>query len=345
MSWQRIELTAFGGPENLRVVQESHLPEPAPGQVRIKVLAAGTGFTDTIIRQGQYVDVKDKPPFTLGYDWFGVVDKAGPGVTSLKAGDFVADMPVIGGYTQYLCVAADRVVPCPNGLDPAQAVCMILSYTTAYQMLTRECSLKAGDKILVHAAGGAVGTALLELGRLMGLTVYGTASTAKHELVRSLGATPIDYRNEDFVARTLQLSGGGVQAVFDTIGGRNFSRSYRCLARGGKLVGFGALQLTTGEEKVPSLLWGFFKLLVLWKLLPDGKQSSFYNIQKRREKLPVEFRSDVQSLMAMLAAGKLKPAVAARVPLVQAADVHRQIDRAEIAGKVVLICNDMEKPA
>lgn len=343
MSWQRIELTAFGGPDKLRVVEEEALPEPAAGQVRVKVLAAGTGFTDTIIRQGQYVDVKDKPPFTLGYDWFGVVDKVAPGVLSLREGDCVADMPVIGGYTQYLCVDAGRVVPCPVGLDPAEAVCMILSYTTAYQMLTRECQLEKGDRILVHAAGGAVGTALLELGRLMGLEVYGTASAAKHDLVRSFGATPIDYRTEDFVQRTLQLSPGGVQAVFDTIGGRNWSRSYRCLAKGGKLVGFGALQLTTGEEKVPSLLWGFFKLLALWKLIPDGKQTSFYNIQKRREKLPDEFKVDVQSLMALLAAGKLKPAVAERVPLAQAADVHRRIDRAEIAGKVVLMCHSTEK--
>lgn len=345
MSWQRIELTAFGGPENLRVVQEMSLPEPAPGQVRVKVLAAGTGFTDTIIRRGQYVGVKDKPPFTPGYDWFGVVDKVGAGVTGLEPGDFVADMPVIGGYTQYLCVDADRVVPCPAGLDPAEAVCMILSYTTAYQMLTRECQLKKGDKILVHAAGGAVGTALLELARHMGLVAYGTASRGKHELVRSFGAIPIDYREEDFVARTLALSDGGVQAVFDTIGGRNWSRSYRCLAKGGKLVGFGALQLTTGEEKVPSLLWGFFKLLVLWKLLPDGRQTAFYNIQTRREALPDDFRVDVQKLMGWLAAGKLKPAVAARVPLAQAADVHRQIDRAEISGKVVLVCNECEAKA
>ena len=104
-------------------------------------------------------------------------------------------------------------------------------------------------------------------------------------------------------------------------------------------MGFGALQLTTGEEKVPSLLWGFFKLLALWKMLPDGKQSSFYNIQKRREKLPDEFRVDVQSLMALLAAGKLKPAVADCVPLENAADVHRKIDKGDVAGKIVLLCN------
>lgn len=340
-SWKHVDIKAFGGPENLAVITEQELPTPAAGQVRVKVLAAGTGFTDTIIRQGQYVDVKDKPPFTLGYDWFGVVDEVGAGVAGLAVGDFVADMPVIGGYTQYLCVDAARVVPCPAGLDPAEAVCMILSYTTAYQMLTRECELHPGDSILVHGAAGAVGTALLELGRVMGLTVYGTASSGKHVLVRSLGATPIDYQQEDFVAKIKTLTEGrGVQAVFDTIGGRNWSRSYRCLARGGKLVGFGALQLTTGEERVPSLLWGFFKLLVLWKCLPDGRATSFYNIQRRREKLPREFNADVQALMKMLKDGKLKPSVAYRAPLEQAAEVHRMIDTAQIAGKAVLICNE-----
>jgi NADPH:quinone reductase-like Zn-dependent oxidoreductase len=131
------------------------------------------------------------------------VDKLGAGVESLVVGQSVADMPVIGGYTQYLCVAADQVVPAPDGLDPAQAVAMILSYTTAYQMLTRVRTLKPGSSCLVHVAGGAVGTALLELGREMGLTVYGTASEGKHELVRQFGAIPIDYRNEDFVERVL----------------------------------------------------------------------------------------------------------------------------------------------
>jgi len=339
MGWKHVDVTAFGGPENLQIVEESELPQPAPGEIRVRVLTAGTGFTDTIIRRGQYVDVKDKPPFTIGYDWFGVVDALGAGVSGLALGDCVADMPVIGGYTQYLCVPASRVVRCPPGLDPAQAVCMILSYTTAWQMLRRECSLAPGDSILVHAAGGAVGTALLELGRLLDLKVYGTASRSKHELLRSFGAIPIDYRSEDFVARTLELSPGGVQAVFDTIGGANWARSYRCLARGGKLVGFGALQLTTGEERLPALLWGFARLLLLWKCLPDGRHSGFYNIHTRRAKHPHEFVADVQELMQMLAQGRLDPAVAQVLPLEQAADAHRRIESADVPGKIVLRCN------
>lgn len=337
MGYKHVIVNEFGGAEKLQVVEEATLPEPAMGEVRIKVLAAGTGFTDTIIREGQYVDVKDKPPITIGYDWFGVVDKLGSGVTDFVEGQFVADMPVIGGYTEYLCVAADKLIPAPEGLDPAEAVCMILSYTTAYQMLTRIRELKPGTRCLVHAAGGAVGTALLELGRHLGLTMYGTASAGKKDLVESFGATHIDYRNTDFVEQTIALSGGGVDVVFDTIGGKNWSRSYKCLRKGGILIAFGALQITSGEEKLPSLLWGFAKLLLLWKLLPNGKDSVFYNIHTRRQKLPQEFKDDVQALFELLKAGKLKPAVADRLPLEQAAEAHRRIDKAEVLGKIVLL--------
>lgn len=346
MQYQRVTLKAFGGPEQLQLETLSELPEPADGEVRVRVLTAGTGFTDTIIREGQYVGVKEKPPFTPGYDWFGVVDKLGAGVEGLAVGQYVADMPVIGGYTQYLCVPADRVIPAPEGLDPAQAVAMILSYTTAYQMLTRIRSLPLGASCLVHAAGGAVGSALLELGREMGLTMYGTASPGKHELVRSFGATPIDYRSEDFVERVLRETGGkGVDVVFDTIGGKNWSRSYRCVSRGGILVAFGALQLTTGEERVPSLLWGFFKLMLGWRLIPDGRATAFYNIQTRREKEPGQFKEDVAALFGLLKDGKLRPALQDVVPLSCVQEVHRMIDKAEISGKVVLNCEIADSQA
>ncbi|MEH6593660.1 MAG: medium chain dehydrogenase/reductase family protein [Halioglobus sp.] len=340
MSYQRVMLTGFGGPEKLALIEEPVLPMPGPGEIRVKVLSAGTGFTDTIIRQGQYVGVKQKPPFVPGYDWFGVVDALGEGVDSLAVGQAVADMPVIGGYTQYLCVPAQQVVPAPPGLDPAAAVAMILSYTTAYQMLTRLKTLEPGMSCLVHAAGGAVGTALLELGRHMGLTMYGTASQSKHAVVKKFGAIPIDYRREDFEAVIGQATdGAGVDVVFDTLGGASWARSYRCLKHGGLLVGFGAMQLTTGEEKLPALMWGFAKLLGLWKLIPDGRSTAFYNIQTRREKLPLEFIEDVQTLFTLLERGELKPAIAETATLEDVVDIHRRIDNAEIIGKAVLLCH------
>lgn len=145
-TWQHVDLSAFGGPEQLRAMSENTLPEPAPGQVRVRAPAAGTGFTDTIIRRGQYVGVEQKPPFTLGYDCFGVVDASDAGVESLRPGDHVAEMPVVGGDTRYPCADASRVVPCPARLDPAEAFRMILSCTMAWQMLTRECRLQAGAR-------------------------------------------------------------------------------------------------------------------------------------------------------------------------------------------------------
>lgn len=340
MTYQRVVLKDFGGTEQLQLETVEQLPEPAANEVRVKVLTAGTGFTDTIIRQGQYPGVKQKPPFVLGYDWFGVVDKVGSDAGLFQVGQAVADMPVIGGYTQYLCVAEDQLVPAPEGLDPAAAVAMILSYTTAYQMLTRMCTLPPGSSCLVHAAGGAVGTALLELGREMGLKVYGTASASKHDVLQRFGAIPIDYRNEDFVERIhRETDGEGVDAVFDTIGGKSWSRSYRCVKRGGILVAFGALQVSTKEESVPSLLLGFAKLMLGWRLIPDGKKSVFYNIQTRREKLPEEFKEDVAALFQLLSDGKLSPAIEQTVPLSQVADIHRRIEAADIAGKVVLDCS------
>jgi NADPH:quinone reductase-like Zn-dependent oxidoreductase len=339
LSYIHVDVEQFGGPEQLRVIEEPQLPEPAPGQIRVRVLTAGTGFTDTIIRRGHYRDVKEKPRFTLGYDWFGVVDKLGEGVEFLEVGQAVADMSVIGGYTQYLCVAADRVITAPANLDPAAAVAMILSYTTAYQMLTRVRDIPAGSTCLVHAAGGAVGTALLELGQLMGLTMYGTASAGKHDIVRRYGGIPIDYRNKDFVTEIRKATNGhGVDVVFDTIGGKHWSRSYRCVKKGGILVCFGVLEYTSGKASTASVLLAMFKLNHLWNRIPDGKSATFYNISHRRESHPDEFRVDVKALFDLLSQGKLRPAVAEVVPLRQAADVHRRIDAAEIAGKVVLRC-------
>lgn len=338
---KHVVISKFGGPEVLEVKEDENLPEPGPGEVRVKVLAAGTGFTDTIIRKGQYPAVKEKPPFTIGYDWVGSVDKLGAGVTGWRPGDMAADLSIIGGYTQYICVDADKIIAIPQEVDPAEAVCMILSYGTAYQMLSRLKTLSPGDSCLVHAAGGAVGTALLELGREFGLKMYGTASSGKHDLVRHYGAVPIDYHKEDFVDVIKRNTGGtGVDIVFDTIGAANWTRSYRCLKRGGLLVGFGALQVTTGKESVPALLLGFLKLLGLWKIIPDRRHTCFYNIQSRRVKKPQELKKDISTLMAWLKDRRLKPAIAARRPLADARAVHVEIDSAKIAGKVVLMCQE-----
>src|SRR6202034_3234779 len=178
MSWQHISISRFGGPEVLELGEESAIPDPGSGEVRIKVLAAGTGFTDSFIRRGRYPDFKGPLPFTPGYELVGVVEKAGPGVAAPREGQMVADLCVIGGYAQYAIRPARFLVPVPDGVDPAKAVCIPLAYLTAFQMLTRYRHLSQGATILVVGASGTVGTALLDLARHLGLKAIGTCSAA-----------------------------------------------------------------------------------------------------------------------------------------------------------------------
>src|SRR5271165_5605934 len=200
MPWQHIRIARFGGPEVLELAEEQTVPAPGPGEVRIKVLAAGTGFTDTFIRRGRYPDFKGPLPFTPGYDLVGVVETTGPGVTAPREGQLVADLCVVGGYAQYAIRPARFLVPVPNRVDPAEAVCIPLAYLTAFQMLTRYRHLPRGAAILVIGASGTVGTALLDLARHSGLEAIGTCSAANAPAVEHFGAVAIDYRDGDFVA-------------------------------------------------------------------------------------------------------------------------------------------------
>src|SRR5271157_6411069 len=200
MPWQHLRISRFGGPEVLETTEEATIPEPGPGEVRIKVLAAGTGFTDTMIRRGRYPDFKGPLPFTPGYEIVGVVEKTGAGVAAPREGETVADLCVVGGYTQYAIRPARFLVPVPDGVDPAEAVCIPLAYLTAFQMLTRYRRLPPGATILVIGASGTVGTALLDLARHLRLKAIGTCSAANMPIVESFGATAIDYRAGDFVS-------------------------------------------------------------------------------------------------------------------------------------------------
>src|SRR6202163_2320376 len=188
MPWQHLRISRFGGPEVLQMAEEPTIPEPGPGEVRIKVLAAGTGFTDTMIRRGRYPDFKGPLPFTPGYEIVGLVEKAGSGVTAPREGQMVADLCVVGGYAQCAIRPTGFLVPVPDGVDLAQAVCIPLAYLTAFQMLTRYRNLPRGAMILVIGASGTVGTALLDLARHLGLKAIGTCSAANLAAVERFGA-------------------------------------------------------------------------------------------------------------------------------------------------------------
>ena len=337
MSYKRVIITDFGGPNVLKVVEEAALPEPQPGEARVRILATSAAFTDTMIRKGMYPDVKKKPPFSPGYDMVGVVDELGEGVTRVKVGQLVADLTVIGAYSEYMCIPESRLVPVPEELDPAEAVSLILSYVTAYQMLHRTAKLQKGQRILVHGAGGAVGTAMLQLGKMLELEMYGTTSKSKHELVAGLDATPIDYKAEDFVERILGNTGDGVDAVFDPMGGKNFKRSFTALRPGGTLVAYGFYNAVMG--KGGSIPIDFLRLQ-LWNIMPNSRSTTFYSIGPWRRKHAGWFYEDLTTLFSLLRDGKIKPVIEARMPLTEAAHAHELVEQAAVKGKIVLIVNE-----
>ncbi len=335
MNYKKIILNDFGGPEVLEVVEETTLPEPGAGEVRVQVLAASATFTDTMVRKGIYYGFKETPPLSPGYDMVGVVDKVGAGVTNFKVGQMVADLTVWGAYTEYMIRPADSLVPVPAGIDPAEAVSMVLSYVTAYQMLHRSAKIQRGQKVLIHGAGGAVGTALLELGRLLDLEMYGTASASKRELVEGLGAVHIDYAKEDFVVRMQAI--GGVDAAFDAISGENFKKSFNSLKKGGILIPYGFYDNAMG--KGGSVPIDFMKV-TLWNILPNGRKASFYSIGALRDKQPQWFKEDLAALFDLLAEGKIKPSIERRMKLEDAARAHELIEQAAVKGRIVLMVSE-----
>src|SRR5512142_1012679 len=208
MRHTRIVVTHYGGPDALRVVEEER-PEPKAGEVRVRVQAAGVSLPDVMAREGVHPETPPVP-FTPGWDLVGVVDRLGDGVSGIEPGQTVAAMPISGAYAEFVCLPQRELVPVPSGLDPAEAVSLVLNYITAYQMLHRSAKVKAGQRALIHGASGGVGSALLQLGRLAGLEMYGTCSPRGASTVTELGATAIDYQNQDFVQGIRRLTGDGV---------------------------------------------------------------------------------------------------------------------------------------
>ena len=330
----RIVVARRGGPQVLGVVAEG-LPEPGPGEIRVKTLAAGVSSYDVMLRQHWFPGLK--PPYTPGEDIVGVVDKLGDGVSNLEIGRRVAlwTFGEAGGYTEFICTPADRVVPVPPNLDSAEAVALVVNYLTASLVMYQMAGVQSGERILAHGAAGGVGSALVQLGTLAGLEVYGTASAHNHELVESLGATPIDYRNQDFVTRIHELTGDGVDAVFDVIGGgRQLWRSYRALRKGGRLIMLGMAGAVRGGIKIipPSML-----VVGLVKILPNGRTAP---LKPGMENYPKEhmdwYRDSLAEFFDLAATGKMRPVIAERFPLLEASHAHAFMERGGYAGKVVL---------
>ncbi|TNE85942.1 MAG: alcohol dehydrogenase [Deltaproteobacteria bacterium] len=315
-----------GGPEVLRL-EDQQVAAPGAKQCKVRVHAAGVAFGDVMRRRGLLT-----PPgaLTPGYDIAGeVVDG------ELPAGTRVAAMmpnPGHGGYAEEIVFDTARLVRVPDAVDAVTAVALGLNYITAWQLLTRMSTPAEGDVVLVHGASGGVGTALLELCALRGIRAYGTASARKHDVLVARGATPIDYRDQDFVAVLREAEPDGVDVVYDSVGGDNLTRSAVITKKQGRIVSFGATAHSSGwldfvRAQIP---------VACIKANPFGPSLGIYAITVSRGCGWQACRDDWQALLDLAANGELSPLVGATVPLEEAARAHQLMEDGAVAGKIVL---------
>ena len=328
-TYRAVMATKKGGTEVLQVVE---LPAQAPGQgeLRIRVCAAGVGSTDLVMLAGKYL-YAPKMPFVPGYEAAGVVDAIGPGVSGFQIGQRVAALTVYGGFAECLVRKAEHFVPIPEEVSDLDAAAVILNHVTAWQMIHRVAKVRPGETALVTGAAGGVGIAALQLLKLAGVKTYGAASAAKDQIVRSLGATPIDYRAGPLERLTRALEPAGVQYVFDAVGGANIGPCIGALRRGGTLIGFGFVG-APGKLSQGAM---FANIFVGARL--RGRIGKFYGITMQFRKDPQPFREDLAKIFALLGAKKIDPVINRTFPLLEARQALEFLATGSGDGKIVLI--------
>lgn len=334
MTYKALLVARCGGPEVLQVV-EYPLRPPARREVRINVLAAAVSRPDVTVRRGEALYsgtwLGQKLPFTPGYAVIGDVDAVGPDVREVAVGARVGVLTVTGGYTEVLYWRADRLIPVPPALDPALAAPLILNYLVAYQTMHRVAKARAGEKALIIGASGGIGTALLQLGQLAGLEMHAIASRSKHAILTKYGAKPIDYRTEDFVALIREDVPDGLDVILDGMMRPETMRgALSLLRRGGRMVSF-------GEPASRQELLRILGLVLRTKLKPNGKALSLYGTSTYFLFDRKPYFEDWATLFQWLEQDKIQPVIAARFPILAAAQANALLESGQVTGNVVLI--------
>ena len=325
-----VELVGVGGPEQL-IVRQRDAPVPAPNEIGVRVEAAGVAFADVKMRHGIYPGAPAFP-FVPGYDFAGTVTGVGDRVEGFAVGDRVAGLSHVGAYAEHIAIEPLYVAPIGPDTDAVKASALVLNHVTAWQMLERVARVPEGCTILVHGGAGGVGTALLELARARGLRALATASAGKHDLVRELGGEPIDYRSEDFVERARAV--GGVDAVFDHVGGDHLWRSRGAARRGGTVVGYGFVG-AVGDEDAKRVVRRTTLAFARMVLTP-GVRARFYAILTPPFAHAKHIAGDLRRLVQMLDEGAIAPRIGATLPLDRASEAHAMLEGARTTGKIVL---------
>ncbi len=325
---KKVVITAYGDEDKLAIV-EADLPDPSAGEVQLVVEYSIVSGSDVNMRNGTY-PLQRKPPLTPGYIVLGTVRLNGKGCSKFKIGDRVACLSKYDGQAELINLPEQFLVPVPEGVDPKAAVSLVLDWVTAYQMLHHAAKVKSGQKIFVHGLSGAVGGALLSLGKIQGAQVFGTASSSRHEELRKLGAVPYDYSTKSWIAAMKEL--GGVDAVFDPLGYQSFDESYSVLHKGGILVAYGmnlpALTKTPRPSALPVMVKLFSKNLLFW----SGKRTTFFGLTRKSK----NFTPDLERLFEWLKAGKISVPIRATFKLEEIQKAHREWARSARMGSIVI---------
>jgi NADPH:quinone reductase-like Zn-dependent oxidoreductase len=331
-------------PPEVFKARESPEPTLKPGEALVRVHAVGVGFADLMQRMGIYPGTP-KPPFVPGLEVAGVVEHVSsdsPGDRPpLQVGERVAAFPKFSGYAERVAAPADRIFRLPAGISFEEAAAIPLNYLTACHIMFVMGNLQSGDHILVHGIAGGVGGAAVQLAKVRNLTAFGTASSAKQEFLRQIGVDhPIDYTREDFVDVVRRTVPGGIEMVMDPIGGKSFTKSYRCLGPMGRLVifGFSAAAGADGKRN----LWRAAKAYVATrrryhplKLMSDNTAIIGVHLGHLETRSAI-LAKELDELFRLYTAGKIKPVIGKTFPLEEAAATHRYIHGAQHVGKVVL---------
>jgi NADPH:quinone reductase-like Zn-dependent oxidoreductase len=337
-----VVITEHGGPEVL-AVEERPDPQAGPGEVRIAVRAAGINFADLMARSGMYPDAPS-PPCVVGYEVAGTVDQVGEGVEELSVGDRVMAGTRFGGHASLVAVPEGQALALPDSFSFEQGAAFPVNYATAYAGLVTMGGLKAGERVLIHAAAGGVGISATQIAKRIGAVIFGTASASKHDAIRAQGVEhPIDYRTADFAQEVRRiLDGDGIDVAFDALGPQSFRKDYRLLRQGGRLIMYGLSEVQTGDKRdIPAVLRSLVRMplatMPWWKSLQvmnENKGVFGLNMLSWWDREGLD--RVLEPLAEGLDAGDYEPVVAEAFPFDRAADAHRFIAERRNIGKVVL---------
>jgi NADPH2:quinone reductase len=338
-------INEFGNPSVIQIIEEN-IPEPKQFEARIKIEASTVSATDIFIRKGIYPLLKQKPPFALGYDFVGIVDKIGEGVTNVKVGDRVCSIVMVGGNANFICINSAELSIIPEDVDAKEAACFTLSGITAYQMFTHFAQVKQGQRILIHGGSGAVGDTLLQLGKLNNCEMVTTASISKHDHINRYGAIAIDYNSPNYFEELKNNSVDGYDAIFDFTNQTSFNNDLKLLKKGGTLVTYAVFTSSLKIEKRTFLNFLTFGMdfgkmmmkLFFWNKF-SGKKAVFFGSSDSKNAQPERHQADLSTLFQLLKKGFLKPTIFKVLTIDEVMTAHQLLQEGKVQGQIIILNN------